>query len=186
MRALTDHEKRTLRLGMAIIGIYLLLFYGMRGWRALESRRADYQKLVQTAGHLRLELQTYETKALTIEKLKNTFQIEPKKLSKPTLVAEASAAIQKAATAGGVQIGPIRESSARANAKELTSMQVEASGPVAAVTSLLHRLETLGYPIVLDSLQITADAQRPGTVKVNLTVVILDYEQWNNPEVSHG
>ena len=90
---------------------------------------------------------------------------------------EASAAIQNAAKSGGIQLGPMRESPARTSAKELTSMQLEGNGSVSAVMTLLHRLETVGYPLIIDSLQITPDT-KPGKVKVNLTIVILDYEQW--------
>jgi hypothetical protein len=44
-------------------------------------------------------------------------------------------------------------------------------------------LETLGYPLILDSVQINPDATKPGMVKLNLTIVILDFEQWKNEEM---
>jgi len=111
--------------------------------------------------------------------------MEPQKSSKATLVAEASAAIQKAAGSGGVQFGPIRESAARASAKELASMQFEGSGSVSSVMTLLHRLQTLGYPLIIDSVQMTPET-RPGMVKVHLTIVILDFEQWKNGELPNA
>jgi hypothetical protein len=178
MSTLTDKEKRTLRIATVVIAIYLGLFFGWRGWRKLEARRSEYQQLVKDARRLKQELQPYENKTLRMEKLKSTFQIDPSKLSKASLVAEASAAIQKAAQSGGIQLGPIRESSARASAKELASMQLEGTGPIPAVMTLLHRLEVLGYPLILDSVQITPDSTKPGSVKVNLTILILDFEQW--------
>jgi hypothetical protein len=98
-------------------------------------------------------------------------------------VAEASAAIQQSALTGQVQLGPIRESPPRPSAKELASMQLEGIGPVPAVMKFLHRLETLGYPLILDSVQINPDATKPGMVKLNLTIVILDFEQWKNEEM---
>ena len=180
MRALNDHEKRTIRRAAVGILIYLVLFYGLRGFSKLESARSDYQKLVRDAQRIRLELQPYENKALLIEKLRQGLQMDLAKLSKATLVAETSAAIQKAAQSGGIQLGPIRESPARTSAKELTSMQLEGVGQVPAVLALLHRLETLGYPLLIDSVQITPEAAKPGMVKVSLTVIILDYDQWKN------
>ena len=185
MRIMTDHEKRTIRVGVGIVAIYLVLFYGWRGWTRLEARRSEYQKLVQKAEQLRRELQPYEKRALVIQRLADRFQLDPLKLSKTTLVAEASAAIQKAASGGGVQLGPIRES-ARGSVKELASMQLEGVGPVPAVMTFLHRLERLGYPIIFDSIQITAEPSKPGNVKMNLTIVILDFEQWKAPEARHA
>ena len=62
-------------------------------------------------------------------------------------------------------------------------MQLEGSGPIPAVMTLLHRLPTLGFPLVVDSLQITPEAAKPGVVKLNLTIIILDFESWKNAEV---
>jgi hypothetical protein len=181
MRTLTQREKRTVRLAAVAIAVYLVLFFGVRGWRSLEARRSQYQQLLVEAQRLKRDLQPYENRALLAQKLKETFRINPQKLSRATLVAEASAAIQNAAKSGGIQLGPMRESPARSSAKELTSMQLEGNGSVSAVMTLLHRLETVGYPLIIDSLQITPDT-KPGKVKVNLTIVILDYEQWKKEE----
>ena len=178
MSTLTDREKRTLRIATVVMAIYLGLFFGWRGWRKLEARRSEYQQLVKDARRLKQELQPYENKALRMEKLRSTFHFDLAKLSKASLVAEASAAIQKAAQSGGIQLGPIRESSARASAKELASMQLEGTGPIPAVMTLLHRVELLGYPLIVDSVQLTPDSTKPGSIKVNLTILILDFEQW--------
>ncbi len=186
MRPLTDHEKRTIRIAAIGLAVYLVLFLGVRGWRGLEARRSEYQKLVRDGDRLKQELRPYENKILLLEKLKETFHIDPSKLSKATLVAEASAAIQKAAASGGVQLGPIRESPARASSKELASMQIEGFGPVPAMMTLLHRLETLGYPLMIDSVQINSEPAKPGMIKVNITIVILDYEQWKKEELRNA
>jgi hypothetical protein len=42
----------------------------------------------------------------------------------------------------------------------------------------LHEITSLGYPIVIDSLQLNPDPSGPGHIKVNLSIVVLDYEQW--------
>ena len=109
--------------------------------------------------------------------------MEPQKLAKATLVAQASAAIQNAAKGGAIQLGPLRESSGRASAKELASIQLEGSGPVPAVLSFLHQLETLGFPLLVDALQMTPDTTKPGQLKVTMTIVILDFDQWKDSEV---
>ena len=181
---LTQRDQRTLRLAATGIAIYLVLFFGWWAWKQLEGRRADYARLLTEAQRLKRELQPYENRVLLAQKLKETYHLDPQKLTKATLVAEASAAIQTAARTGGVQVGPIRESPARSSGKELTSMQLEGVGPVPAVMTLLHQLEALGFPLILDSIQISPDA-KPGMVKVNLTIVILDFEQWKNEGVPH-
>ena len=181
MAALTDREKRTVRTAAIAISIYLVLFFGLRIWKSLEAARLDYQVALMDAQRLRRELRPYENRVLLAQKLKENFHIEPAKLSRSTVVAEASAAIQKAASSGGVQLGPLRESGGRPSAKELASMQLEGSGTATAVMSLLQRLQTLGYPLLLDSVQLNADT-KPGTVKLHLTIIILDFDQWKKEE----
>jgi hypothetical protein len=177
MRALSKQEKRTLGIGAAILLIYFVGFGGMQAWRFLAKRHSDYQQLVQDAEKLRGEVKDYQGRADQLKMLMETNHIDPAKLTKASVVAQASSAIQKAALSGGMQVGPVRESGARPSSKELASMQLEGSGPVPAVMGFLSRLESIGYPLIIDSLQLTPD-QRPGQVKLSLTLVILDYEQW--------
>jgi hypothetical protein len=178
MRTLTSREKRTLRIAGIGIGIYLVLYGGFLLWRSAETKRSDYRQLLAEARDLRREIQPYEGKTLVTKKLMEEFRLDPARLARASVVAEASAAIQKAATSGGLQVGPIRESQARPSAKELASMQFEASGPVPAVLGLLHRLQSLGYPLIVDSVLITPETIKPGQAKLNLTIVILDFDQW--------
>ena len=186
MRALTDHEKRTIRFAVVGISIYLVLFGGLRCWKYIEKRRADYQHLVKEASSLKQEVQRYETKVLLVKKLMESFHIDPAKLSRASVVGAASDAIQKAAAAGGLGLGPIRESPARPSTKELASMQMEGAGPVPAVTAFLHRLDTLGYPLIVDSVQLSPEPTRPGMLKLNLTIIILDFDQWKKEEVPNA
>jgi len=185
MRTLTDHEKRTIRFAVVGISIYLVLFGGLRCWKYLENKRADYQRLVQEATGLRQEVRPYEDKVLLVKKLMESLRIDPAKLSRASVVGAASDAIQKAAATGGLKLGPIRESPARASTKELASMQLEGSGPVPAVTTFLHRLENLGYPMIVDSVQLSPEP-RPGMLKLNLTIIILDFDQWKKEEVPNA
>jgi hypothetical protein len=177
MRTLTDREKRTIRFGASVIAIYGLLFGGFQVWKFFGKRHTDYQRLLMQAEALKREVRVYEDRALVVKKLMEGFRMDPAKLSRTTVVAEASAAIQKAATGGGVKLGPVRESPARPSSKELASMQLEGTGPVPAVMGLLSRLQSVGYPLVIDSVQLTPD-MKPGQIRVSLTILILDFEQW--------
>src|SRR5262245_3507715 len=127
--------------------------------------------MVAEAQNLSNQVKPYETRVQAIQKMMETFNMDPTKLSKATIVGDASSAIQKAAAGGGFAVGPVREPPARSTARELT-LQLEGSGPLPAVMGMLHRLQTLGYPLIIDSVQITAEASRPGQVKMNLTIVI--------------
>ncbi len=186
MRPLTDREQRTLRFGGIGIGIYLLVFGGMQAVKFLEQKRSEYRRQVEEASNLKREIQVYQDKAAGLKKLMEAFNLDPATLSRTTAVAQASAAIQKTAAGSGVMVGPIRESPARPSSKELASIQMEAMGPVPAITALLGRLESLGYPLVVETVQITADPMRPGPVKMSLTILILDFEQWKKAEVPNA
>jgi hypothetical protein len=185
MRTLTPHEKRTVRFGAAVIAIYLLLFGGVQVWKYFATCRADYQQLVSQADRLKQEVRLYDDRVLVVKKLMESLRLDPAKLSRTSVVAEASSAIQKAAMSGGVQVGPVRESPARPSSKELASVQLEGTGPVPAVMGLLNRLESVGFPLIIDSVQLTPD-MRPGQLKVNLTILILDFDQWTREGSPHA
>jgi len=186
MRSLSDHEKRTVRYAVVGISIYLVLFGGLRCWKYLEKKRADYQHLLKEASGLKQEVQPYENKVLLVKKLMESTRIDPAKLSQASVVGSASSSTQKAAATGGLKLGPIRESPARPSTKELATMQLEGSGPVPAVTTFLHRLDNLGYPLIVDSVQLSPEPMRPGMLKVNLTIIILDFDQWRKEEVPNA
>ena len=175
---MTEREKKTIQWGAIGVAAYLVIFFGVRGTKQSGNAGSDYQRFVNNEIALQQEFQRLETKRLQLEKLNESFKIDPAKFSRATVVADASAAIQNAANGGGVMIGPIRESSGRTSAKEITSMQLEGAGPVPAIMKFLHQMNTLGFPLLIDSLQISPDNTRPGNIKVNLTVMVLDYEQW--------
>jgi len=189
MRPLTTREKRTVRFAAVGIGSYLVLFGGVQAWKFFEKKRVAYQKLVQDARSLRQQIQPYQDKAAITKKLMEGFHLDPAKLAekpKAAVLAEASAAIQKAAMTSGVQVASVREEHARPSAQELASMRLEGAGPVPAVLVFLHRMESLGYPLIVDEVQITSEPMRPGQLKVSLSIVILDFEQWKNQEPAHA
>ena len=148
------------------------------------------------------------------------FHLDPAKLTNRTVVAEASAAIQKAAMTSGVMVGAVREEYARGSTKELAIIKLEGNGPVPAMMAFLYRLESLGYPLIVDSVQIGSETGRPGgpmgpggpmvatgptgpsgpmaameamprmgppgMLKLSLTIVILNFEQWKNEEMPNA
>jgi hypothetical protein len=185
MRTLTPHEKRTVRIGGAALIGYLLLFGGYQVWKYFAKARVDYQQLVVQADRLKEEVRLYDDRAAVVKKLMESLRLDPAKLSRTSVVAEASAAIQKVAMSGGVQVGPVRESPGRPSTKELGSVQLEGTGPVPAVMGLLSRLEGVGFPIIIDSVQFTSD-MRPGQLKLNLTILILDFDQWTKEGSPHA
>ena len=186
MRALAKSEKRTIRIAAVVLGAYFVFFAGQKVWKFVGSRRAEYAKLVQEADKLRIELRPYRDKVAVAHKLMEGFHMDPARLSRASVVADASAAILKAATTGGVQLGPIRESSSRQSGKELASMQLDCTGPVPAVLAFLHRFESIGYPIILDSVQLGSDPTKPGAIKAHIGLVILDFDQWKAEEIPNA
>jgi hypothetical protein len=178
MRTLTQREKRTVRLGAIALGIYLLVYCGVQVWNALAKRHTEYQQLLAETQNLRRKVALYQTKVQHIQKLMDGFHMDPAKLSRASVLAQASAAIQSAAQGGGVQIGPVRESPGRPSTKELGSIQLEAVGPAPALLKFIQQTHSLGYPVIIDSMQIGSEPTRPGPLKLNLTITVLDFDQW--------
>lgn len=187
MRALTDREKKTVRIGAIGIIAYLVLFGGLQVGKALSKHRAGYLQLGKEAETLKAQMQLYEDRTVVIKKLMEGFQMDPAQLSRTTVVAQASAAVQKAALAsGGVQVGAVREAPGRTSNKELATIQLEAMGPVPALMRFLHQMESIGYPLIIDSLQVGSDPSKPGPLKMSLVITILDFDQWKKQEVKNA
>ena len=181
-RALTASEKRTVRIAAIGLACYLVLFYGLAVRDALVKRRADYEKLVLQAKQLRDVIQPYQDKIAATTNLMDRFQMDPAKLKHSTLMTEASAAIQRVAASSGVGIGAVKEAPGHGAAKEAGSIQFEVTAPIPSVLALLHNLSRSGFPVVIDTMQMTSDARMPNAVKVNLTIVILEFDAWKPKE----
>ncbi|MGA2247827.1 MAG: hypothetical protein ABSH48_22805 [Verrucomicrobiota bacterium] len=183
---MTDREKRTVRLAGIGIAIYLVLFGGFETWKFLDQKRSDYRQLVHAAHDLRDHAQPYRDKVLVVKKLMEDFHLDPARLKKESVLSDASAAIQKAAKAGGFGIGSLRETAAHGSGKTLATVQLEGFGPVPAALSFLAGLNTIGFPLVVDSVQFSG-FNRPGMVKMNLTIIILDFDhQTETKEAPHA
>ncbi|MGH7979048.1 MAG: hypothetical protein ACREE6_06700 [Limisphaerales bacterium] len=178
MRNLTERESRTIRYGGIGIGIYLLLFFAFHVWKMLEQKRSDYNDLVRQARALKSEIEDYQSRALVSQKLMNEYHVDPAALSEASVVAQANEAIQTEAGADGVALGTIRESASPSSTLELASIQIEGTGKIPAMLKLLDRLQRLGYPLIVDSVQLTSNPMQPGHVKCDVTITVLDFAQW--------
>jgi hypothetical protein len=186
MRPLTQREQRTIRYGGIGLGIYLLLFVAFQFCKMLEQKRSDYKDLVQQARALKSEIEDYQTRVLVAQKLMNESHVNPAGLSESSVVAQASAAIQSEAGADGVGLGIIREAPSQSSNLELASIRIEGSGKVPGMLKLLDRLQRLGYPLIIDSVQLTSNPAQPGNVKFEMTITVLDFAQWKNKEAGHA
>jgi len=181
-RQLTPNEKRTIRVAAICVAIYLVLLYGPVARNYFTARRQACDKLVQQARDLRDVIKPYEEKIATATNLMDRFRLDPVKLKRSSVLAEASAAIQQAAASEMVGVGPVRETPGRPSAREAGSIQLEGTGPIAAVMALLHHLDHIGFPVVIDSVQFSSDPRMPNAIKVNLVLVVLDFDAWKPKE----
>jgi hypothetical protein len=187
---LSPREQRLIRYAGIGVAIYLLLFGGFEVWKSIDQRRADYRQLAQEARDLGQKTKPYQDRVLMVKKMMDDFHLDPARLKRETEVSEASAAIQNAAKSGGLQISSIRETSGHGSGMTLATLQLDSSGPVPATLTFLAGLNIIGYPLVIDSVQFTADNSRPGQVKMNLVILILDFSRQNgnhdNKEAAHA
>lgn len=178
MPNLTDREKRTIRFAGMLVALYLLLFYGFSGMGRLREQRSEYVQRLDDVRGLQERLLPYENRVLLLEKLKNRFQLDPPEISSASLVADANAAIQEAAQQSGIKFGPIRESPGRASSGERAVLHFEGGGSIESLLQLLHKIQSLGFPLAVDTLQIQRKGNKPGEVEISLNVVLYDFNLW--------
>ncbi len=186
MRSLSASEKRTIRLAAIVLAVGFLLLGGQRVWKFFAQQRATYVNLLQEVKQRRAELKPYPGRVQDIQTMMEKFHMDPNTLSRTSVVADASAAILKAATAGQVALGPIRETAARSTGKELATMQLDCSGKIASVLAFIHKFDSIGYPIIVDSVQLTPEPMKPGMLKAHVALIILDFEQWKGEGQPHA
>lgn len=182
MRSLSEREKRTIRLAAVLVMIYLAGVYGLKGWRYVEAVGDQYGELKLQVRTLNTEILRERAKAQRLANLKKSLRIDLERLRQVTAVAEAREAVFKAAQQLGVQLGPSRETQGRSAARELAVLHLEGQGQTPSVVHFVHSLKSLGYPLVLDRLQISAVPGKPGQVKLSLSVALLNYAAWKKPE----
>jgi hypothetical protein len=182
MRALTPREKRTIRIGLVALAVYLGGLYGLRGWRYLEARRDEYAQLCLAGEKLKGEILREKVKALRLQRLRESSRLDLAKLDVKTASGEALAAVQKAAQGLGIALTTLKETPGRSSARELAAFQAEGVGPTLAVAQFLDNLKTLGFPLVIDSLQLKTAGMQPGQVQLSLGVVLLDFTAWKKAE----
>ena len=186
MRSLTDREKRTLRLAGILVAAYLVLFYGVKFFGYLESRRTAYDEAYLQAQTLQVERLREIQKRKRLEKLKAEWNIDFEKLGKKTVVGDARMALEATARACGVRLGFSKESPGRVRSGELTVFQVQGSGKTRNVARFLHSLKTrLGYPMVVDRIHLKAQ-KRPGLASFTFTTTLLGYSTWKSKEASRA
>lgn len=166
------------------MAIYLAGFYGLRGVQHLESKLAEYREVSLLAEELNVQVLREKSKSQRLEKLVSAWRIDLQGLGRKTLVGEALAALQSSAQAGGVQLGPLKELPGRSSARELSLLQLEGTGPTGGILQFLNGLSTLGYPLVVDSLQLKTAGKEPGQVSFSLSVAVLDSSGWKKEEKS--
>ncbi len=185
-RTLTASEKRTIRYGALVILIFLVLFGGLKICKFFAGLRTHYRTMVAEAHQLRVDAALDADEAAVVRKMMTDFNLDPAALTTNSAVANANAAIQNAAKSGGIQIEAVHESAGGNSAEELGTIQFQGSGPSTAVVTLIRQLPLLGSPLVIRSLQMTADPMRPGQVKLNVTVVVLNFDNWKKGGAPHA
>jgi hypothetical protein len=186
MAQLTARDKRTLRIAAIGLAIYLIVFLVFKWWKSSEKAGEGFGQLLARAQREQQEARRQENDLLRFEKLCDTYGFDPRALPKETLVAQAATAIQNAARQGGIKLGPVRETPGRSDARELSTIQFDGAGQPASVLALLHKLQTLGYPLVIETLQFSQDAKQPNMLKVNVTLQILNFEHWQKGSVPNA
>ena len=182
MRTLTPREKRTVQIAAILLGVYLALFYGTGIWRSLESARVEYRGLQASTESLNLKILRAQKKAKRFARLGQTWGIHGDRLEGSTIVTEAREAIERAAKECGVGLGASKETPGRSSSRALRVFQIEGVGKTEAVMGFLHKLRTLGYPLVIDRLNIDTKKMKPGQVRLALSVAILNFKAWKAAE----
>jgi hypothetical protein len=187
MRALSEREKRTVRFGAILVAGYLAVFYGSKGIRVLEEKRAEYRSRVLEAEDLKVSVLRETRKGVELRKLRESLRVRPEELRQETVVGDASAAIGKAAQAAGIQLGPTKETRATAaRATEIGSIGIEGQGSIASAIGFIHGLREIGFPIIVDSVQLKTSPGGVGQVAISMNILVLDYAAWKPTEKSRA
>ncbi len=178
LESLSEKDRKTLRYGAVIIVVYLSLFYGRSILAAFESSRVAYFEQLEQAEDLEEIFRSYENKVLKIEKYRDQYHLNVRALSNTNLVGNAGRALQELVKQSKFKIGQVRETLASGGSANAATFQVEGSGPLKSLMPLLHRLQSTGYPMIIDTISIRTDEKKRGNVQWSATIVVLDYRKW--------
>ena len=180
LASLSEKDRKTIRYGAAFIGVYLCLFYGGTLLSALEGSRTEYFQQLEEAQRLGELFRTYETKVLKIEKLRHQFRLNVHALSSTNLVGNAGRTIQDLVKQSEFKMGQIRETLGGTGNGLAATFQLEAEGPLKSFMPLLDRLQSTGYPLIIESLTVLTDKRQRGKVQWSATITVLDYNEWKS------
>ncbi len=176
--SMSEKDKRTLIGGAVIIVVYLSLFYGSSLLGLIEGDRQAYFKKLDEAQQMGELFRSYETKVMKIEKLRDRFQLEVHEINHSNLVGNVGRSIQDLVKKSGYKMGQIREVPGSGGKGVAATLQMEGEGPMKSLMPLLHRFQSTGYPLLIDSFNIRSDKRKPGQLQWSADVIILDYQLW--------
>ena len=183
---LNERERRTvLRAGFFLLA-YLLLFYGIQGWRFLEASRLEHASLRDAIRSADSETTLRGARLVAVARLEKELGFRLADLGGEAVIPKTLTAIQTAAKESGVSLDAEREVRGGASAGELAKFHFEAGGSVDSVASFLHRLRHLPFPVATGSLSLTRSPSGQGAVRLSVTVAVLDYDTWTPPATTEA
>lgn len=177
-QGLSTRDRRTLKYGALFLIIYLPVFSGVKVFKGMEESRREHQLALADLETLKSRFRTYETKLLEIEKLRKQTGIQVDQLDRATVVGLASTALQEKAKSSQLTLGPIRENKGGSQGGVVSTMQLEAFGPIAGLLSFVDGIRSSGFPVIVDDVRMDPFPGKPGVIKLNLSLLILDYTTW--------
>jgi hypothetical protein len=181
VRKLTARERRLIRFSALGLGLYLIAYLGFAAFRGLEELRAEHgalRRYVQSSDE-RLARALVEQQRLA--RLRRQCPLALERLDQKTVVGDARVALEQAAKSCGVSLATVRETPGRLRALEHTVFQVSGGGKDQNVVRFVDRMHRLGYPFVLDNVQVKA-AKAPGQVTFSFSAALLDFARWSGEE----
>jgi hypothetical protein len=179
--SMSQKDKRTLLIGGIFIIVYLGFFYGNKLLGLFEGERRAYFDQFEEAQQLGDLFKSYETRVMKIEKLREQYSLNVRTLEATNLIGNAGRAIQDLVKNSGYKMGQIREVASRGGQGIAATLQLEGTGPLKSLMPLLHRFQTTGYPLIVDSFTVRAEKRKPGEVQWSAEVILLDYQKWKKP-----
>jgi len=174
---MNDREKKLVQFTAIGLAVYLILFFGKDYFGILEKKRTDFIQMEKAITSAQVKLRKSANQPLLLEQSRKKLNLEVRSLSSAELVGKTSQAIQQTAKSSGIKIGPLRESSSIG----ISSLKFEANGKAESMLKFLRGIRSCGYPVVIDSMQVTVPEGKKGNVSFNLAIGIIDFKNWKKP-----